>query len=82
MRVYLDNCCFNRPYDSRSQMRVPLETQAKLYIQDLIKSGELEREKFDYTKWQQDLWQQDLFEGMTLEEMKGSAATFSQKNPL
>lgn len=29
MRVYLDNCCFNRPYDSRSQMRVPLETQAK-----------------------------------------------------
>ncbi len=42
MRVYLDNCCFNRPYDSQSQMRVSLETQAKLYIQDLIKNGELE----------------------------------------
>lgn len=42
MRVYLDNCCFNRPYDSQSQMRISLETQAKLYIQDLIKSSKLE----------------------------------------
>lgn len=42
MRVYLDNCCFNRPYDSQSQMRISLETQAKLYIQDLIKNKELE----------------------------------------
>lgn len=42
MRVYLDNCCFNRPYDSQSQVRISLETQAKLYIQDLIKSSKLE----------------------------------------
>lgn len=42
MRVYLDNCCFNRPYDSQSQMRISLETQAKLYIQDLVKNKELE----------------------------------------
>ncbi|MCM1267256.1 MAG: hypothetical protein NC302_05060 [Bacteroidales bacterium] len=42
MRVYLDNCCFNRPYDLQSQMRISLETQAKLYIQDLIKNRELE----------------------------------------
>ena len=42
MRVYLDNCCFNRPYDSQSQMRISLETQAKLYIQDLIRNKELE----------------------------------------
>lgn len=42
MRVYLDNCCFNRPYDSQFQMRISLETQAKLYIQDLIKSSKLE----------------------------------------
>lgn len=42
MRVYLDNCCFNRPYDNQSQMRISLETQAKLYVQDLIKNKELE----------------------------------------
>ncbi len=34
--VYLDNCCFNRPYDDQSQIRISLETQAKLYIQRAI----------------------------------------------
>jgi len=42
MRVYLDNCCFNRPYDDQSQLRISLETQAKLYVQNLIKAKKLE----------------------------------------
>lgn len=42
MRVYLDNCCFNRPYDDQSQLRISLETQAKLYIQNLIKKEQIE----------------------------------------
>ena len=42
MRVYLDNCCYNRPYDDQSQIRIYLETEAKLYIQDIIKNGGLE----------------------------------------
>jgi len=32
----LDNCCFNRPYDNQEQVRVELETRAKLFIQRLI----------------------------------------------
>ena len=28
--VYLDNCCFNRPYDNQLHPLVKLETQAKL----------------------------------------------------
>ena len=42
MRVYLDNCCFNRPYDDQSQFKVSLETQSKLFIQEQIKIGRLE----------------------------------------
>ena len=42
MRVYLDNCCFNRPYDDQSSARISLESQAKLEIQALIKDGEIE----------------------------------------
>ena len=42
LRIYLDNCCFNRPYDDQSQLRISLETQAKLYIQDLILSDYFE----------------------------------------
>jgi predicted nucleic acid-binding protein len=39
MRVYLDNCCYNRPFDEQSQIRIVLETQAKLYIQTAIRAG-------------------------------------------
>ena len=42
LRVYLDNCCFNRPYDDQNNLLILLETEAKLYIQDLIHKGELE----------------------------------------
>jgi len=41
-KVYLDNCCFNRPYDDQIQEVIRLETGAKLYLQELIKAGELE----------------------------------------
>lgn len=42
MRVYLDNCCFNRPYDEQSSLVIRLETEAKLHVQDLIRQGKLE----------------------------------------
>ncbi|MDR1341996.1 MAG: PIN domain-containing protein [Prevotellaceae bacterium] len=35
-RIYLDNCCFNRPYDDQTQVKIRLETQAKLHIQSLV----------------------------------------------
>ena len=42
MRVYLDNCCFNRPFDDQRQTRARLEAEAKLCIQEHIRSGTLE----------------------------------------
>jgi predicted nucleic acid-binding protein len=42
MRIYLDNCCFNRPYDDQSSIIIQLETEAKLYVQDLIRAGKIE----------------------------------------
>lgn len=42
MRIYLDNCCYNRPYDDQSQMKISLESQAKLHVQELIKENKLE----------------------------------------
>jgi predicted nucleic acid-binding protein len=41
-KLYLDNCCFNRPFDDQSQLLVRLETEAKLYIQEGIKNGMFE----------------------------------------
>ena len=42
MRGYLDNCTFNRPFDDQTQIRIMLETEAKLYIQKRIRDGSLE----------------------------------------
>ena len=42
LRVYLDNCCYNIPYDDQTQLRISLESQAKLNIQTRIKNGEIE----------------------------------------
>ncbi len=39
MRLYLDNCCFNRPFDDQSTLTIRLETEAKLYIQTAIRAG-------------------------------------------
>ena len=41
-RIYLDNCCYNRPYDDQGTLRVFLESQAKIYIQEMVRHGELE----------------------------------------
>ena len=39
MRLYLDNCCFNRPFDDQTQLKISLESQAKLAVQSMILSG-------------------------------------------
>jgi predicted nucleic acid-binding protein len=38
-RIYLDNCCFNRPYDDQSYLSIRLESEAKLFIQNEILQG-------------------------------------------
>ena len=42
MKVYLDICSYNRPYDPQEQLSVAMEAQSKLHIQNLIKEGKLE----------------------------------------
>lgn len=39
MKIYLDNCCYNRPFDNQEQIRIRLETEAKLHIQSDIRNG-------------------------------------------
>ena len=42
IRIYLDNCSYNRPFDDQSHIRVRLESDAKLHIQELVKDRKLE----------------------------------------
>ena len=42
MRLYLDVCTFNRPFDDQNQLKIKLETEAKLFIQQGIIIGNYE----------------------------------------
>ena len=87
MRVYLDNCCYNRPFDEQAQLRVRLETEAKMEVQSLMRLGILEyvwsemstsRESHDYTKWRE----QNMYMGESVRETaaraKAAAARLEQ----
>ena len=37
LKIYLDNCCYNRPFDDLTLEKNRLEANAKLFIQSLIK---------------------------------------------
>ena len=39
-RLYLDICCYNRPYDDQQQTRIHLEALAKLHIQQSLVNGD------------------------------------------
>lgn len=40
MKVYLDNCCYNRPFDDQTQERIHLESEAVLSI---LKMGQINK---------------------------------------
>ena len=42
IRVYLDNCAYNRPFDDKEQLSVRMEAEAKLKIQADIRTGSYE----------------------------------------
>jgi predicted nucleic acid-binding protein len=41
-RLYLDNCCFNRPYDDQAYLLIQMETEAKLFVQQAILQNKFE----------------------------------------
>ena len=51
MKIYLDVCCLNRPFDNQSQERIRLEAEAVLLILERCEAGEwqlLGSEAIDY----------------------------------
>lgn len=41
MKIYLDNCCINRPLDDKSQLRIAVESEIVLNILFLVESEEI-----------------------------------------
>ena len=38
-KIYLDICSYNRPFDNQTQLRIRMETEAKLFIQTNVREG-------------------------------------------
>ena len=70
MRIYLDNCCYNRPFDDQSQLKVLLESLAKLSIQQKM------RDTFDYTEWRK----LNLFQGETVDSLCDQIEQFQKQH--
>jgi len=41
MKVYLDCCAYNRPFDDQRDIIIHIETEAKLVIQQMVKDNQL-----------------------------------------
>lgn len=41
MRIYLDSCCLQRPFDDQTQPRIRVETEAVLAILAFVQAGDL-----------------------------------------
>ncbi len=63
-RIYFDLCCYNRPFDNQSEIKIRLEADAKLCNQ---------RAPFDYTEWRQ-----HLFDDVPLDEFLKNARRFDK----
>ena len=79
-RIYLDNCCFNRPYDDQ----ILLDRGIRCLNNELgILDAErfvalLLRETFDYTEWRKN----NLFVGMSIDEIIDEADKYCKENAI
>ena len=49
MLLYLDNCCYNRPWDDQRQLRIRREAESVLYIVEDARCGVLSIAASDFT---------------------------------
>jgi len=84
IKIYFDNCAYNRPFDEQTQIKIALETEAKKHIQQLIVEkntkqfiSTLLKEPFDYTQWSR-----KHYEDVDLHEFNMRAVEFDRKNPV
>jgi len=68
MKIYLDNCCFNRPFDDQNH-EDKKGADAERFISLIL------REPFDYTKWQEHLWNDRSVEDISKAAMSYRTST-------
>ena len=79
MKIYLDNCCYNRPFDTPSNNTIIFESNANeqaiisegvKYLTEKLGTVEteffifaLKRDSFDYTEWRKEFFENAYQDG-------------------
>jgi hypothetical protein len=94
IRLYLDNCAFNRPYDDLSLLKNYLDRSMNMKTDTLIRNegmeilaktlGLVEAERFIMLMQRESFdyteWQRNLFNDMTVEELSKKAMEYRKSN--
>ena len=67
LKIYLDNCCYSRPFDDLSHESIHNEA-AEIFITKVSRTG------FDYTEWRENLW-----DDLTIDEVFERAEKAQEK---
>lgn len=54
MKIYLDNCCLQRPLDDKSQLRIQLEAEAILAVLAFCENQEIQLVSSDVLEFEKD----------------------------
>jgi predicted nucleic acid-binding protein len=54
MKIYLDSCCYNRPFDDLTQVKISLEAEAVQRIIKLSKEGKITIASSEFVKYEID----------------------------
>lgn len=80
MKIYLDNCCLQRPLDDKSQLRIQLEAEAILAILSFCENQEIELVSSDVLEFEKDK-NPHLQRKAYVEEILANAPIFVELNP-
>ena len=79
IRIYLDTCAFNRPFDDQINLDVKFEAEAKIHIQDYIKQGKFEL-VWSYILDYENSVNPFLFRKITIKKWKDFAGVYITEN--
>ncbi|GHS95805.1 hypothetical protein FACS1894139_03500 [Planctomycetales bacterium] len=89
MKIYLDNCCYNRPFDDHTHSRVARESDAVLAVlarakdglDEIIGSAAIEFEISRCPRRERRLWLQNLYE-VSKTRLPFSSTVYQRANEL
>jgi len=80
MKIYLDNCCIQRPLDDRTQLRIAVEGEIILNILSLIEAGQISLLSSEISLYEAEKISNTFRREFTLKVLSERSGLFTQLN--